>query len=121
MHSVHGRRYGNIFLESHTTEKERCRRNLRGCLIPMVVRYVPNLVTLRINHVSQVYTLGCSSSIIFHFQLDETTGDIASTANYTADSSIVGSQSGGIFVARAFELAVMVARSDSDEVGVALV
>ena len=63
-----------------------------------------------------MYTLGCSSSTIFHFQLDDTTGEIVSTANYTADASVTGSQSGGIFVATAFELAVLVGRPASDEV-----
>ena len=68
----------------------------------------------------QIYTLGCSTSTVFHFQLDETTGEVASSANYTADASITGSQSGGIFVAKAFELAVLVGRPGSDEVGGAL-
>ena len=70
-----------------------------------------------IKHLPQVYVLGCAGSTVFHLQLDETTGEVASTANYTADSGITGSQSGGVFVAIAFELAVLVGRPDSDEVG----
>lgn len=64
----------------------------------------------------QIYTLGCSTSTVFHFQLDEATGGVASTATYTADSSIPGSQSGEVFVVKAFDLAVLVGRPDSDEV-----
>ena len=67
----------------------------------------------------QIYTLGCSTSTVFHFQLDEATGGVASTATYTADASIPGSQSGEVFVVKAFDLAVLVGRPDSDEVKVA--
>ncbi|CAN0028019.1 unnamed protein product, partial [Ectocarpus sp. 8 AP-2014] len=63
-----------------------------------------------------VYVLGCASSVVIHLQLDETTGEVLSTAIYTADSSVAGSTSGGVFVIQALELAVMVGRSNSDEI-----
>ncbi|CAM9196214.1 unnamed protein product, partial [Ectocarpus sp. 8 AP-2014] len=63
-----------------------------------------------------VYVLGCANSVVIHIQLDETTGEVLSTANYTADSSVAGSISGSVFAIQAIELAVMVGRSDSDEI-----
>ncbi|CAM9843656.1 unnamed protein product, partial [Ectocarpus sp. 4 AP-2014] len=63
-----------------------------------------------------VYVLGCADSVVVHLQLDETTGEVLSTAYYTADSSIEGSTSGGVFVLQAIEFAVMVGRPDSDEI-----
>lgn len=102
----------------HAIAKEGYRSKMYvGCLVPTVFRTTKPSRLSRIKPLPQVYTLGCSSSTVFHFQLDETTGKVASTANYTADSSITGSQSGGVFVATAFELAVLVGRPDSDEVG----
>ncbi|CAM9387892.1 unnamed protein product, partial [Ectocarpus sp. 12 AP-2014] len=63
-----------------------------------------------------VYVLGCADSVVVHLQLDETTGEVLSTAYYTADASIEGSTSGGVFLLQALEFAVMVGRPDSDEI-----
>ncbi|CAM9632430.1 unnamed protein product [Ectocarpus sp. 6 AP-2014] len=65
-----------------------------------------------------VYVLGCANSVVIHLQLDETTGEVLSTGSYAANSSVAGSTSGSVFAIQAIELAVMVGRSDSDEIAV---
>lgn len=57
-----------------------------------------------------MYVLGCATSVVFHFRLDEFNGNVSST-------STSASPSAGIFVAQALELSLLVGRRDSDEVG----
>ena len=77
----------------------------------------PSTMILQKHNTFQVYVLGCSTSVVFHLRLDEPSGSVSSNTVYDSSSGIGGSTSGGIFVAQALELSLIVGRPDSDEVG----
>lgn len=54
---------------------------------------------------------------MFGFQLDEPGGGVFSTNTYSFGSGVGGSSSGGAFIAQAFDMSLVIGRTDSDEVG----
>lgn len=53
---------------------------------------------------------------MFQIQLDQPSGSVFSTSVYDSGSGVIGSTSGGVFIARALELSLVIGRPNSDEV-----
>ena len=70
--------------------------------------------------IPQIYVLGCTESSVNHLRLDGANGAVESLTKYEAGTSVPGSTSGSVLTVQAIDMAVVMSRVESNEVGTVL-